>query len=74
MKDFAEDSYVGLTEFRNLFRLPKLEELPNYNIWKHNVSLKTLTNVSGNKFLNLLLNGGLPSVHGDPDFVGFIFF
>ena len=40
MKDFAEDSYVGLTEFRNLFRLPKLEELPNYNIWKHNVSLK----------------------------------
>ena len=30
-KDFSQDSYIGLVEFRHLFRMPNLEQLPNFN-------------------------------------------
>ena len=39
-KDFTEDSYIGLAEFRHLFRLPKLEKLPYYNRYKRLEALK----------------------------------
>ena len=40
LKDFSEDSYIGLVEFRSLFRMPKLEKLPNFNLFKRIESLK----------------------------------
>ena len=39
-KDFCEESYIGLVEFRNLFRMGKLEKLPNYNLYKKLEALK----------------------------------
>ena len=34
--DFSEDSYIGLAEFRALFRMPKLEQIPYYDLWNIN--------------------------------------
>ena len=33
-KDFSTDSLFGLNEFREIFRMPKLEDVPNYNQWQ----------------------------------------
>jgi len=40
LKDISKDSYIGLVEFRSLFRLPKLEKLPNFGLFKRIESLK----------------------------------
>ena len=43
LKDFSEDSYMGLVEFRELFRMGKLEQVPDFDLWKTNESLKNPT-------------------------------
>ena len=35
-KDFGEDSYIGLADFRALFRMPKLEQVPLFDLWNIN--------------------------------------
>ena len=40
LKDFSEPSYIGLAGFRKLFRMPKLEQIPNFEAWKSNESIK----------------------------------
>ena len=35
-KDFGEDSYIGLADFRALFRMPKLEQVPHFDLWNIN--------------------------------------
>ena len=43
LKDFSEDSYMGLVEFRELFRMAKLEQVPGFDLWKTNECLKNPT-------------------------------
>ncbi len=38
--DFTNESYLGLVEFRSLFRMSKLEQIPNYNVWHKNATIK----------------------------------
>ena len=33
-KDFSKDSIFGLNEFREVFRMPKLEDIPNFDEWQ----------------------------------------
>ena len=42
-KDFNEESYFGLSEFRSLFRMPKLEHVRGYDVWKRSESQKSPT-------------------------------
>ena len=39
-RDFSEDSYFGLSEFRSLFRMPKLEQVKGYDVWRRAESNK----------------------------------
>ena len=40
---FSKESYQGLMEFRNLFDMPHLENIPNYNAWQINSKAKKPT-------------------------------
>ena len=40
LKDLNEDSIAGLVDFRSLFRMPKLENIPNFDEFKAIESLK----------------------------------
>ena len=40
LSECSEDSIVGLSDFRSLFRMPRLEQLPNFGEFKKNTSVK----------------------------------
>ena len=42
-QEFSEDSYIGLAEFRHLFRMPNLEQVPNFDLFKRNEACKNPT-------------------------------
>ena len=42
LKDFSEEYSIELVEFRSLFRIPKLEKLPNFNHFKGMESSKDI--------------------------------
>ena len=42
-QEFSEDSYIGLAEFRHLFRMPNLEQVPNFALFKRNEACKNPT-------------------------------
>ena len=52
-KDFGEDSYIGLADFRALFRMPKLEQVPNFDTWNFNELAKNLMKPNESKFRSL---------------------
>ena len=56
LRDFIEDSYIGLAEFRRLFRLPKLEQMPNFNIFKINKSSKNPTEIQRKQMAEFTLD------------------
>ena len=54
-KDFTEDSLYGLTEFRAIFRMPKLQQVSGFDDWNKNEMCKNPQKPRGNKLVHSLL-------------------